>query len=73
MKRSCRRPTPALFGEVSSVRMASLCGCSGLQLVSVAHQKIQGKFGISGIILGAAGFEGFAILGQGRRVDGKEH
>ena len=36
-------------------------------------QQIQGKFGIGGIVLGAAGFEGLTILGQGRRVDRKEH
>ena len=39
----------------------------------VSHEKIQGQFGIGGIVLGATGFEGLTVLGQGRRVDGKEH
>jgi hypothetical protein len=39
----------------------------------VSHEKIQSKFGIGWIVLGAAGREGLTVLGQGQRVDGKEH
>src|ERR1700674_137563 len=39
----------------------------------MSQQKIEGKFGVGGIVLGPAGLEGFAILGQSRWVDWKEH
>lgn len=38
----------------------------------VTNQKIQSQFGIRGIILGAAGFEGLPVLGQRQRVDREE-
>src|ERR1019366_9714530 len=39
----------------------------------VPNEKIQGKFGIGWIVLGAAGREGLTVFGQRQRGDGQEH
>ena len=39
----------------------------------MAQQQIERELGIGGIVLGAAGVEGLAVLGQGRRIDREEH
>jgi hypothetical protein len=39
----------------------------------MTHDKIEGKFGVGGVILGPAGLERNPILGQGRWVEGQEH
>jgi len=38
----------------------------------MAHKVVHCKLGIGGIVLGAAGHKGFAVLGQTLWIDGKE-
>src|SRR5262249_17752645 len=62
-----------LFGEAEQGAHARALRLQRGKSLWVPHEKIQGKFGIGGIVLGATGFEGLTVLGQGRRVDRKEH
>jgi hypothetical protein len=36
------------------------------------EQECKWQFGVSGLVFGVAGREGFAVLGQGPRVDGTQ-
>ena len=62
-----------LFGEAEQCAHVLALRLQRGKSLWVAHEKIQGKFGIGGIVLGATGFESLTIFGKSRRVDGKEH
>ena len=47
-------------------------GVKGLQVVAMLEQEFKLQFGGSGIVFGMAGREGFAVLGQGPRVEGQQ-
>ena len=62
-----------LFGEAEQCAHVLALRLQRGKSLWVAHEKIQGKFGIGGIFLGATGFESLTLFGKSRRVDGKEH
>jgi hypothetical protein len=43
------------------------------ELVAMFQEDVDQEFGIGGVIFGPAWGKGFAVLGHGERVDGKEH
>jgi hypothetical protein len=45
----------------------------GFKFIAMREQELELEFGVSGVVLGVAGREGFAIPRAGELVDGKEH
>ena len=48
-------------------------GLEAGELVRMAEEKLEGKLGVGGVVLGAAGGEGLAVAGEGLGLDGEEH
>jgi hypothetical protein len=64
--------TAAMFDELRQGTHRGALGVKGLKFVAMLEQEFKLQFGVSGIVFGVAGREGFAVLGQGPRVDGKQ-
>jgi hypothetical protein len=47
-------------------------GVEGREFVAMLEQELKREFSVSGIVLGVAGREGFAVLGQSQRIDGEQ-
>jgi hypothetical protein len=47
-------------------------GLEGLECVARLEPELKREFRVRGIVLGVAGREGFAVLGQGQRMDGAQ-
>ncbi len=65
--------TAAMFDELRKRTHGGALGVEGLQLVAMLEQELELQFGVSGVVFRMAGGEGFAVLGQGGRVDGKQN
>jgi len=63
--------TPALFDQVKQCAHRHALRIQRGQSVAVVHQQLQRVLGVGRIVLGSAGFECFAVLGQGRGLIGK--
>jgi hypothetical protein len=61
-----------MVDELFEGRHRGALGVEGLEFVAMREQELKLEFGISGIVLGVAGREGFAVLGQGPRIDGEQ-
>jgi hypothetical protein len=61
-----------MFDELFESTHRGALGVEGLEFVARREQELKLKFGVSGIVLGVAGREGFAVLGQGQRIDGEQ-
>ena len=48
-------------------------GLQGRELSAMLEQEFELELGISGVVLGVAGCEGFTVPGERERIDGKEH
>jgi len=64
--------TAAMFDELFEGTQRGALGVAGLECVAMREQELKLEFGVSGIVLGVAGREGFAVLGQGQRMDGEQ-
>jgi hypothetical protein len=62
----------ALCDELFEGTPRGALGGAGLEFVARLEQELKLQFGVSGIVLGVAGREGFAVLGQGQRIDGEQ-
>ena len=63
--------TPALLDQMKQRAHRHALRIERSQAVTVVHQQFKCVLGVSRIVLGPAGLECFAVLGQGRRVDRK--
>jgi hypothetical protein len=61
----------AMFDEWFAGTHRGALGGEGLALVARLEQELKLEFGVSGIVLGVAARDGFAVLGQGQRIDGE--
>jgi hypothetical protein len=60
---------------VDELRQSTHCWALGVQrrqCVTMREQECKLEFGVSGVVFGMTGREGFTVLGQGPRVDGKQ-
>jgi hypothetical protein len=64
--------TAAMVNELFEGTHRGALGVEGLEFVAMLEQELKLEFGVSGIVLGVAGREGFAVLGQGQRIDGEQ-
>ena len=64
--------TAAMFDKLFEGTHRGALGLEGLEFVAMLEQELKLEFRVSGIILGMAGREGFAVLGQGQRIDGEQ-
>jgi hypothetical protein len=65
--------TAAMCDEWRQGTHRGALGVQGLQCVARREQECKLPCGVSGSVLGGAGREGVAVLGQGPRVAGQQH
>ena len=63
----------AMFNELFEGAHGGTLGLKGFELIAMLEQEFKLELGVSGVVLGLAGCEGFAIPRQCQGVDGKEH
>ena len=63
----------AMLDELLQGAHGGALGVEWDELVVMFQEDVDQKFGIGGVIFGPARGKGFAVLGYGERVDGKEH
>ena len=64
--------TAAMFDEWVKGTHRGALGGEGLKCVAMLEQEFKWQFGVRGIVFGMTGREGFAVLGQGPRIDGEQ-
>jgi hypothetical protein len=64
--------TAAMFDQWFEGTHRGALGLEGLELVAMRAQELTREFRVRGIVLGVAGREGFAVLGQGQRIAGAQ-
>ena len=64
---------PAVFDELRQGAHCRALGGEGGEPVAVFEEEFDLEFGIGGVVFGPAGSKRFTVLGQGERIDGKEH
>ncbi len=63
----------ALFDELLQDPHLCALGSKRVEPFGVREQQLENELGVGGVVLGAAGAEGLAVLGQGCGVDGEQH
>jgi len=63
----------AMLDELRQGAHGGALGVEWGELVAMFQEDVDQEFGIGGVIFGPAWGKGFAVLGHGERVDGKEH
>jgi hypothetical protein len=64
--------TAAMVAKLFEGTHGGALGLEGLELVAMLAQELKLECRVRGIVLGVAGSEGFAVLGQGQRIDGEQ-
>jgi hypothetical protein len=64
--------TAAMFDKLFEGTHRGALGLGGREFVAMREQELKLELRVSGIVLGVAGREGFAVLGQSQRIDGEQ-
>jgi hypothetical protein len=62
-----------MFDELFEGTHRGALGLQGRELIAMLEQEFELALGISGVVLGVAGCEGFTVPCERERIDGKEH
>ena len=65
--------TAAMFDELLERTHRGALGDERLKLVAMLEQELELQFSVGGVVFRMTGSKGFAVLGEGPRIDGEQH